>query len=68
VSTLAERLEWGLVPAVPVPVRGDTLDAAAQRAYAAWMGGHPIAGVAVWGHPGRGPPLTPDPRSAGLEP
>jgi hypothetical protein len=29
---IASRIEWGLIPAVPVPFRGNTLDAAAQRA------------------------------------
>ncbi len=67
VSTLAERLEWGLLPAVPVPFRGGSMDEAAQRSYAAWMGRHPIAGVAVWSHTGRGPHLSPEQRSAVLE-
>ena len=34
-SSLGERLQWGLIPAVPVPFRGDVLDEAAQRGYAA---------------------------------
>ena len=67
VSTLAGRLEWGLLPAVPVPFRGERLDEAAQRSYAAWMGRQPVAGVAVWAHTGRGPHLSPDQRSAVLE-
>ncbi|HLZ45016.1 MAG TPA: dihydrodipicolinate synthase family protein [Gemmatimonadales bacterium] len=57
-ATLRERLEWGLIPAVPVPFRGSTIDEAAQRAYAAWMAAQRIAGVAVWAHTGRGPHLT----------
>ena len=53
--TLAGRLAGGLVPAVPVPHRADgTVDPAAQDAYAAWMAGQDIAGVAVWVHTGRG--------------
>jgi len=44
---LAERLTWGLVPAVPVPFRGTELDATAQREYARWMAAQPLAGVAV---------------------
>ena len=48
---LASRLEWGLVPAVPVPFRGAELDVRAQRAYAGWMAGRPVAGVAVWPTP-----------------
>jgi 4-hydroxy-tetrahydrodipicolinate synthase len=54
-SSLGQRLEHGLVPAVPVPHRADgSFDAAAQDAYAAWMAGQEIAGVAVWVHTGRG--------------
>jgi 4-hydroxy-tetrahydrodipicolinate synthase len=62
VSGLVERLEWGLVPAVPVPFRGATLDRDAQRGYARWMAGQPVAGVAVWAHTGRGPHLSADDR------
>jgi 4-hydroxy-tetrahydrodipicolinate synthase len=47
---------------VPVPFRGSTIDAAAQRAYAGWMARQPIAGVAVWAHTGRGPHLSADQR------
>ena len=65
--TLAERLDWGLVPAVPVPFRGGEIDAAAQRGYAAWMAGRPVAGVAVWAHTGRGPHLSADQRRLVLE-
>jgi 4-hydroxy-tetrahydrodipicolinate synthase len=64
---VVKRLEWGLVPAVPVPFRGDVLDEAAQRSYAAWMSRQPIAGVAVWAHTGRGPHLSADQRAAVLE-
>ena len=66
-STLRERLDWGLVPAVPVPFRGDVMDEAAQRAYAQWMAGQPIAGVAVWAHTGRGPHLSAEQRGLVLE-
>jgi len=65
--TLAERLEWGLVPAVPVPFRGTTLDEAAQRRYAAWMAAQPVAGAAVWAHTGRGPHLSAEQRRVVLE-
>jgi 4-hydroxy-tetrahydrodipicolinate synthase len=58
VITLAERLDGGLIPAVPVPFRGNEVDAAAQRAYAGWMARQPVAGVAVWAHTGRGPHLS----------
>jgi len=67
VSSLVQRLEWGLIPAVPVPFRGDTMDEAAQRTYAEWMRRHPVAGVAVWAHTGRGPHLSADRRVTVLE-
>jgi 4-hydroxy-tetrahydrodipicolinate synthase len=66
-ASLAERLAWGLVPAVPVPFRGDAIDAAAQRAYARWMAAQPVAGVAVWAHTGRGPHLSAEQRHGVLE-
>src|SRR5262245_57009148 len=65
--SLSERLEWRLVPAVPVPFRGAEIDAAAQRQYAAWMASQPVAGVAVWAHTGRGPHLSPEQRHLVLE-
>ena len=65
--SLLERLEWGLVPAVPVPFRGAEIDAGAQRAYADWMARQPVAGVAVWAHTGRGPHLTAEQRHVVLE-
>ncbi|HVH09278.1 MAG TPA: dihydrodipicolinate synthase family protein [Gemmatimonadales bacterium] len=55
---LTTTLAWGLIPAVPVPFRGRTLATDALDAYAAWMAGHDIPGVAVWAHTGRGPHLT----------
>jgi 4-hydroxy-tetrahydrodipicolinate synthase len=64
---VASRLEWGLIPAVPVPFRGRDLDAAAQRSYARWMAGQPVAGVAVWAHTGRGPHLSAEQRREVLE-
>ena len=57
-TNLAERLDGGLIPAVPVPFRGDEMDADAQRRYARWMARQPVAGVAVWAHTGRGPHLS----------
>ena len=66
-SGLAERIQWGLIPAVPVPFRGDRLDAQAQREYAQWMAAHPVAGVAVWAHTGRGPHLSAEQRREVLE-
>ena len=66
-SGLASRIRWGLLPAVPVPVRGDRLDAEAQRGYAGWMASQPVAGVAVWAHTGRGPRLVAEQRREVLE-
>jgi 4-hydroxy-tetrahydrodipicolinate synthase len=65
--SLAERLEWGLIPAVPVPFRGSELDESAQRRYASWMAVQPVAGVAVWAHTGRGPHLSAEQRRVVLE-
>jgi 4-hydroxy-tetrahydrodipicolinate synthase len=64
---LADRIQWGLLPAVPVPFRGDRLDGQAQRDYARWMAAHPVAGVAVWAHTGRGPQLSAEQRHEVLE-
>src|SRR3954447_20932822 len=66
-TTLLERLEGGLIPAVPVPFRGRDLDASAQRSYARWMAGQPVSGVAVWAHTGRGPHLSAEQRMEVLE-
>ena len=66
-STLLERLDGGLIPAVPVPFRGSEIDASAQRSYASWMAAQPVAGVAVWAHTGRGPHLTGEQRRQVLE-
>ena len=66
-ADLRSRLEWGLVPAVPVPFRGGEIAADAQRAYAAWMATQPVAGVAVWAHTGRGPLLSPGQRRVVLD-
>lgn len=55
-------LDWGLVPAVPVPFRARVIAAGAQHAYAEWMAAQPVAGVAVWAHTGRGPHLSPEQR------
>jgi 4-hydroxy-tetrahydrodipicolinate synthase len=66
-SGLASRIQWGLLPAVPVPFRGTRLDGESQRAYARWMAAHPVAGVAVWAHTGRGPHLTAEQRAEVLD-
>jgi 4-hydroxy-tetrahydrodipicolinate synthase len=66
-SELIKRLSGGLIPAVPVPFRGTSFDAGAQRQYAEWMAAQPVAGVAVWAHTGRGPHLEQDVRRSVLE-
>jgi len=48
------NLEWGLIPAVPVPFRGTTIHEQAQQDYARWMANRNVVGVAVWAHTGRG--------------
>src|SRR3989442_9175789 len=65
--TVRQRLEWGLIPAVPVPFRGSTIDEQAQFDYAHWMAAQRVAGVAVWAHTGRGPHLTVQQRRLVLE-
>ena len=65
--TFVERLEGGLIPAVPVPFRGSDIDAAAQQQYAHWMAAQPVAGVAVWAHTGRGPYLRAEQRREVLD-
>lgn len=62
-----ERLRHGLIPAVPVPFRGTSLDESALRSYARWMSTQAVAGVAVWAHTGRGPHLTAEQRHLVLE-
>ena len=66
-TTVAERLDGGLIPAVPVPFRGSEMDAAAQRSYARWVAAQPVAGVAVWAHTGRGPHLSAEQRREVLD-
>jgi 4-hydroxy-tetrahydrodipicolinate synthase len=65
--SLIERIDAGLVPAVPVPFRGGAIAVEAQQTYARWMAAQPIAGVAVWAHTGRGPFLTDRQRRIVLE-
>jgi 4-hydroxy-tetrahydrodipicolinate synthase len=57
----------GLIPAVPVPFRGTSIDERALRAYARWMAAQPVTGVAIWAHTGRGPRLSADQRNLVLE-
>jgi len=63
---LRDRLDGQLIPAVPVPFRGGSCAVDAARAYARWMAGQPIGGVAVWAHTGRGPHLSRADRNATL--
>ena len=63
----ARPIEAGLIPAVPVPFRGASIDETALRKYAAWMSTMPVAGVAVWAHTGRGPHLSAEQRHLVLE-
>ncbi|HTR21555.1 MAG TPA: dihydrodipicolinate synthase family protein [Gemmatimonadales bacterium] len=66
-TAIGARLEWGLIPAVPVPFRGTRIADDVQRDYASWMSLHDVAGVAVWAHTGRGQRLTPDQRRTVLQ-
>lgn len=51
----ASDVDGRLIPAVPVPFdRGGRLHEPGLQAYAEWMTGQPIGGVAVWAHTGRG--------------
>ncbi|HEX2450728.1 MAG TPA: dihydrodipicolinate synthase family protein [Gemmatimonadales bacterium] len=61
-ESVRRRLTHGLIPAVPVPFRGRTLDRDALAAYAQWMALHPVAGVAVNVHTGRGRQLSEETR------
>ena len=51
-----------MIPAVPVPFRGREIADDALQAYATWMAGHQVAGVAVWAHTGRGLHLSSEQR------
>lgn len=50
-----------------MPFRGASIAEQAQRAYAQWMAGQNIAGVAVWAHTGRGPHLSREQRRLVLD-
>jgi 4-hydroxy-tetrahydrodipicolinate synthase len=66
-GTLTERIDNGLIPAVPVPFRGTEPATEAQRSYANWMAAQPVAGVAVWAHTGRGTHLSAETRREVLD-
>lgn len=63
-----ERIDRGLIPAVPVPFDSEgRVDEEAQEKYIAYMANQPVAGVAVWVHTGRGLFLTADERRRVLQ-
>ena len=66
-NQLIDQIQGGLLPAVPVPFRGEEIDAAAQQQYARWMAAQPVVGAAVWAHTGRGPHLTGEQRRLVLD-
>jgi 4-hydroxy-tetrahydrodipicolinate synthase len=66
-NQLISQIQGGLLPAVPVPFRGEEIDAAAQQQYARWMAAQPVVGAAVWAHTGRGPHLTGEQRRLVLD-
>jgi 4-hydroxy-tetrahydrodipicolinate synthase len=59
VAELTGRLRGGLLPAVPVPWSHGRLNEAALAAYVEWMAQHPVVGIAVGVHTGRGRHLLP---------
>jgi 4-hydroxy-tetrahydrodipicolinate synthase len=59
VADLVGRIRGGLLPAVPVPWSNGRLDETALAGYVEWMARHPVAGVAVGVHTGRGRHLDP---------
>ncbi len=62
-DAVRERIDQGLIPAVPVPFdAAGNLASPAQEKYARSMAKEPIAGVAVWAHTGRGLHLKPEQR------
>lgn len=66
-SVIAERLQNGVVAAVPVPFSGDGIHERAMRDYATSMMAESLAGVAVWAHTGRGRELSAEARRTVLE-
>ena len=62
-ESVRNRIDRGLIPAVPVPFdSGGQIATLAQERYAQYMAEQPIAGVAVWAHTGRGLHLDRDQR------
>lgn len=67
-TSLREKLDGALIPAVPVPFdRAGNFAAAAQESYVRYLSSQPMDGVAVWAHTGRGLHLPADLASAILE-
>ncbi|WP_178021649.1 dihydrodipicolinate synthase family protein [uncultured Paenibacillus sp.] len=67
-NRVRQALEWGLIPAVPVPrTREGRIHLQAQEAYARYLAAQSIAGVAVWAHTGRGLHMERSERMAVLE-
>lgn len=57
------RIDRGLIPAVPVPFdSAGRMAVPAQERYARHMANEPVVGVAVWAHTGRGLHLDPEQR------
>jgi len=62
-DAVRNRIDHGLIPAVPVPFDADgRMAVTAQERYAKFMANEPVAGVAIWAHTGRGLHLDPDQR------
>ncbi len=62
-EVVRNRIDHGLIPAVPVPFdAAGRIAVPAQERYAQYMAKEPVAGVAVWAHTGRGLHLDPDQR------
>lgn len=62
-EVIRNRIDHGLIPAVPVPFDADgRLAVPAQERYARFMANEPVVGVAIWAHTGRGLHLDPDQR------
>ena len=54
-ESLAQKINGGLIPAVPVPFDSDgKFHSQAHDSYLRYLTSQPIAGVAVWAHTGRG--------------
>ena len=62
-DSVRNRIDRGLIPAVPVPFDSSgQIASGAQERYARYMAAEPVSGVAVWAHTGRGLNLNRDQR------